>query len=60
MPDEVESPLELMQRALTHVVNTKAWALAKAETIENRITAAGGEPNAQMAEAIAAIRAAAQ
>lgn len=55
-----ETPLELMQRALTHVTNTKIWALAKAESVESRIVAAGGEPSAQMAEAIAAVRAAAQ
>ena len=59
-PPAPETPLELMQRAAAHVLNTKAWALAKADSVEKRITDAGGEPSAEMAEAIAAVREAAK
>lgn len=59
-PSVPETPLELMQRAAVHVASTKAWALAKAESVEQRIRDAGGEPNAEMAAAIAAVRAEAQ
>jgi hypothetical protein len=62
MSEEVEvvTPLEMVQRLTQQVGNTKAWALAKAESIEKRITDVGGEVPAALAGAIAELRAVAE
>jgi hypothetical protein len=54
-----ESPADLMRRVLGTVQNTKAWALAKADTVERRIAEAGGEPAPDLKQALAELRAAA-
>ena len=54
----VETPLNLVLRAHDSLVKTKAWAAAKAETVERRITDAGGEVGAELKAAIADLRAA--
>lgn len=52
-----DTPLELMRSTLLAVTNAKAWALAKADTVESRITAAGGAVPADLQAVLDAIRA---
>ena len=51
-----ETPLETIQRAITQLEQTRTWALAKADAMEERIAAVGGEPSAAVKEAIAKLR----
>lgn len=55
-----ETILEVMGRALITVTNTKAWALAKADSVEARIAAAGGAVPPELKALLDNLRAAAQ
>lgn len=55
--DEVESVLIIAQRTLSHLVNAKAWAAAKADTYEKSITAVGGAVPEELSKVLAEIRA---
>lgn len=54
--EKEETKLEAVQRLKKHIVNSKAWALAKADTIENGIKKAGGDVPAVLQEALAELR----
>lgn len=56
----VETPQETLTRVHETLAKTKAWALAKAQTVASRIRDAGGEPTAEVAELLAAIETAAK
>lgn len=55
-PPKPETPLETIQRAITQLEQTRTWALAKADAMEERIAAVGGEPSAAVKEAIEKLR----
>ena len=50
------TPLEQVRSMTESVRKSKAWAIAKAETIETKITAAGGEVGADLKAALADLR----
>lgn len=52
--DNVE---EVLRDVLAQVKNLKAWALGKAEGVENRIAESGGEPSKNVADLVDRIRA---
>lgn len=53
----MDNPEEVLRDALVQVKNLKAWAAGKADGVERRITELGGEPNKNVRELIAQIRA---
>lgn len=48
---------EKLGEILAHLRNTKAWAVAKAEGVADRIAAVGGEPRAAVQDLTDKIRA---
>lgn len=52
-----EPPLEAIERLQLAIDNTKTTAAAKADAIESRIAAVGGEPSAAVREALEKLRA---
>lgn len=58
--DEKETINQIAQRMLDSLNNQKAFVLAKVETMENRIAENGGSVPQDLAQIIAAIRAAAK
>lgn len=58
--DEKETITQVAQRMLDTLNNTKAFVLAKVETMENRIAENGGSVPEELAKIIGAIRAAAK
>lgn len=59
MPDDLkpETPQETLSRVLDTVTKTKAWAAAKAESVERRIAELGGAPTPAVQDLIDKIRA---
>ncbi|MBS0453961.1 MAG: hypothetical protein JSS14_21885 [Proteobacteria bacterium] len=51
-----DTPLDFVRNATAQLKNQKAWALAKADSVEQRITAVGGDVPAELAEAIGELR----
>jgi hypothetical protein len=51
-----ESVTEYVQRITTVVANTREWAKVKLATIERKLEDSGGDPKAELANAIAALR----
>ncbi|WP_398493380.1 hypothetical protein [Variovorax sp.] len=58
-PSAPETTLDAMKRVLATLNSSKAWALAKAQGVEDRITAVGGAAPAELQAVINDIRAAA-
>ena len=50
--EKPETTIEMAQRALDHVTNTKAWGAVKAESITKRIADAGGQPTPELAKVL--------
>ena len=60
MEETQETPLDFARNALDQLNKQKAWAAAKADSIEARITAVGGAVPEELAAALAELRAAAE